>query len=173
MGQAKVAILTRFTGLNVEKMTLLRRELRKAAVNYQSSRIPFSAWPFGDGQRGAERPHGGARRRSLERGRARGPRPDSGQVCQGFAGVQILVAASDGKLWGPAEIQAWVNLPSLEGLRAKIMGLIQAPATTLARLTVPRPRRSPRCSKPAASRTNLQPMIFRDQKFILKERQNG
>jgi len=45
------------------------------------------------------------------------------------------VASTDGKLWGPAEIQAWVSLPSLEGLRAKILGLLQAPATTLARLT--------------------------------------
>lgn len=35
MGRAKVAILTRFAGLNVEKMTQLRRELRKAAVNYR------------------------------------------------------------------------------------------------------------------------------------------
>ena len=35
MSQAKVAILTRFTGLNVEKMTQLRRELRKAAVEYR------------------------------------------------------------------------------------------------------------------------------------------
>ena len=35
MRQAKVAILTRFIGLNVEKMTQLRRELRKAAVEYR------------------------------------------------------------------------------------------------------------------------------------------
>ena len=39
-----------------------------------------------------------------------------------------------GKLWGPAEIQRWVNLPSLEELRSKILGLIQAPATNLVRL---------------------------------------
>jgi large subunit ribosomal protein L10 len=41
------------------------------------------------------------------------------------------VAYSDGRLWGPAEIQQWVNLPSLEGLRAKIVGLIQVPAVRL------------------------------------------
>jgi large subunit ribosomal protein L10 len=35
MRQARVAILTRFVGLNVEKMTQLRRELRKAAVEYR------------------------------------------------------------------------------------------------------------------------------------------
>ena len=35
MSQAKVAILTRFVGLNVGKMTQLRRELRKAAVEYR------------------------------------------------------------------------------------------------------------------------------------------
>src|SRR5512143_3992805 len=35
MNESKVAILTRFSGLNVEKMTLLRRELRKSAVDYR------------------------------------------------------------------------------------------------------------------------------------------
>jgi len=48
--------------------------------------------------------------------------------------LKVLVASSDGKIWGSAEIQAWVSLPSLEGLRARILGLIQAPATTLVRL---------------------------------------
>jgi large subunit ribosomal protein L10 len=48
--------------------------------------------------------------------------------------LKVLVASSDGRIWGSAEIQAWVSLPSLEGLRAKILGLLQAPATTLVRL---------------------------------------
>jgi large subunit ribosomal protein L10 len=51
-----------------------------------------------------------------------------------YAQLQILVAYSDGRLWGPAEIQQWVNLPSLEELRGKILGLIQAPASRLVRL---------------------------------------
>ena len=46
-----------------------------------------------------------------------------------FPELKILVAASEGRLWGPAEIQDWVNLPSLEELRGRILGLIQAPAT--------------------------------------------
>ena len=33
--RAKVAILTRFSGLNVERMTQLRRDLRKAGVEYR------------------------------------------------------------------------------------------------------------------------------------------
>jgi len=51
-----------------------------------------------------------------------------------YAELKILVAYSDGRLWGPAEIQQWVNLPSLDELRGKILGLIQVPASTLARL---------------------------------------
>jgi len=51
-----------------------------------------------------------------------------------WPGLKIMVAASDGKLWGTADIQAWVSLPSLEGLRGRILGLLQAPATTLVRL---------------------------------------
>ena len=50
------------------------------------------------------------------------------------AELQILVAYSDGRLWGPAEIQQWVNLPSSRGVAGKILGLIQVPASKLARL---------------------------------------
>jgi ribosomal protein L10 len=44
--RAKVAILTRFSGLNVGRMTQLRRDLRKAGVEYRI--IKKHAFPSGD-----------------------------------------------------------------------------------------------------------------------------
>ncbi len=135
MSQSKVAILTRFTGLNVEKMTQLRRELRKAAVDYRivkntlfrlairgTDKEPLSTH--------VEGPIGVASSESDPVAPAR--------VLAKFAKespeLKIMLAASDGRLWGSAEIQAWVALPSLEELRGKILGLMQAPASGLARL---------------------------------------
>jgi large subunit ribosomal protein L10 len=53
-----------------------------------------------------------------------------------YPGLQILMASSEGKLWGPKEIQEWVTLPTLEELRGRIVGLIQAPSSRLVRLMV-------------------------------------
>lgn len=135
MRQAKVAILTRFSGLSVERMTLLRRELRKADVEYRiikntlfrlaiqgTDKEPLSpnltgpigiAWSDKDPV---------------------GPAKILAKYAKDFAELQILVAASDGRLWDAKAIQGWVTLPSLEGMRSKILGMIQAPASKLARL---------------------------------------
>lgn len=136
MGQAKVTILTRFTGLNVEKMTLLRRELRKASVNYQVVKNTL----FSQAIRGTDKegltPHmEGPVGVAWSEGEPVAPARVLAKYAKDWPEFKIMVASLDGKLWGPAEIQAWVSLPSLEGLRAKILGLLQAPATTLARLT--------------------------------------
>ena len=135
MSQAKVAILTRFTGLDVEKMTQLRRELRKAAVQYRVVKNTL----FRLAVRGTDKeilsshlegPVGVAW--SAEDPVA--PARVLARFAKEWPELKMMAAASDGKLWGPAEIQGWVSLPSLDGLRAKILGLIQAPATSLARL---------------------------------------
>jgi large subunit ribosomal protein L10 len=135
MTQAKVAILTRFTGLDVEKMTQLRRELRKAAVQYRVVKNTL----FRLAVRGTDK--------EILSSHMEGPvgvawsaeDPVSparilARYAKEWPELKIMAAASDGKLWGPVEIQGWVSLPSLDGLRAKILGLIQAPATSLARL---------------------------------------
>ena len=135
MSQAKVAILTRFTGLNVEKMTQLRRELRKAAVDYRivkntlfrlairgTDKEPLSSHmegPIGVAWSGSD---------------PVAPARVLAKFAKDYPELKIMLAASEGRLWGPAEIQAWVALPSLDGLRGKILGLIQAPASNLARL---------------------------------------
>jgi len=136
MGQAKVAILTRFTGLNVEKMTLLRRELRKAAVNYQVVKNSL----FSLAIRGTDKEVLGSHMEgpvgvAWSEGEPVAPARVLAKYAKEWPEFKIMMAATDGKLWGPADIQAWVSLPSLEGLRARILSLLQAPATTLVRLT--------------------------------------
>ena len=135
MAHAKVAILTRFTSLNVEKMTQLRRELRKVKVEYRVVKNTL----FKLAIQGTDK--------SLLSSHMEGPVAvawtDSDPVAPArvlakFAkenpDLKIMVASSDGKLWGTAEIQAWVALPSLEGLRGRILGFIQTPASSLVRL---------------------------------------
>jgi large subunit ribosomal protein L10 len=137
MRQAKVAILTRFVGLNVEKMTQLRRELRKAAVEYRIVKNTLLRLSV----QGTDK--------ELLGSKIEGPVAvawsDTDPVAPArvlakfakeYAELQILVASSDGRLWGPAEIQQWVTLPSLEELRGKILGLIPAPTSRLVRLMV-------------------------------------
>ena len=137
MRQAKVAILTRFVGLNVEKVTQLRRELRKAAVGYRIVKNTLLRLAI----QGTDKELLGSKIEgpiALAWSDADPVAP--ARVLAKFAKehpeLQILMAASDGKLWGPREIQEWVTLPTLEELRSRILGLIQAPSARLVRLMV-------------------------------------
>ena len=135
MRQAKVAILTRFVGLNVEKMTQLRRELRKAAVEYRIVKNTLLRLAI----QGTEKEVLGSKIEgpvalAWSNTDPVAPARVLAKFAKDYAQLQILVAYSDGRLWGPAEIQQWVNLPSLEELRGRILGLIQVPASKLVRL---------------------------------------
>lgn len=135
MSQARVTILTRFTGLDVGKMTLLRRELRKAAVQYRVVKNTLFRLAVRETDKEVLSSHmEGAVGVAWSDGDPVAPARVLAKYAKEWPELKIMVAASDGKLWGPAEIQGWVSLPSLDGLRAKILGLIQAPATSLVRL---------------------------------------
>ena len=135
MGKSKVAILTRFSGLNVEKMTQLRRELRKSAVDYRIVKNTLFRLAIQGTDKEPLTPHleGPVGVASSESDPV-GPARVLARFSKDFPECKVMIAVSDGRLWSPAEIQAWVNLPSLDGLRAKILGLIQAPASTVARI---------------------------------------
>ncbi len=135
MRQAKVAILTRFVGLNVGKMTQLRRELRKAAVEYRVIKNTLLRLAV----QGTDKEVLGSKIEgpvavAWSNADPVAPARVLAKFAKDYAELQILVAYSDGRLWGPAEIQQWVTLPSLEELRGKILGLIQVPASRLVRL---------------------------------------
>jgi large subunit ribosomal protein L10 len=137
MRKAKVAILTRFVGLNVEKMTLLRRELHKAAVGYRIVKNTLLRLAI---QGTDKEPLGSKIEGPIALAWSEADPVAPARVLAKFAKespeLQILIAFSDGKLWGPTEIQEWVMLPTLEELRGRILGLIQAPSTRLVRLMV-------------------------------------
>ncbi len=137
VGKAKVAILTRFAGLNVEKMTQLRRELRKAAVEYRivKNTLFRRAIQETDKKKLEEKLEGPIAVAWSDTDLIAPARVLS-KFGKDFQELQLLVACSEGRLWGPEEIQTWVTLPSLEELRAKILGYLQSPATNLARLLV-------------------------------------
>jgi len=137
MSGAKVAILTRFVGLGVERMTQLRRELRKAAVEYRVVKNTLFRLAIQNTDKKVleaqlEGPIGVAWSNSDVVAPAR----ILAKFAKEFPELQIMTACSDGKVFGPAQIQTWVNLPSLEGLQARILGFIQTPATQLVRLLV-------------------------------------
>ena len=137
MRQAKVAILTRFVGLNVGKMTQLRRELRKAAVEYRIVKNTLFRLAIQGTDKEVLGPKiEGPIAVAWSETDPVAPARVLAKFAKEYTELQILVASSDGQLWGPAEIQQWVTLPSLEGLRGKILGLIQAPASRLMRLMV-------------------------------------
>ena len=135
MRQARVAILTRFVGLNVEKMTQLRRELRKAAVEYRIIKNTLMRLAIQGTDKEVLTPKlEGPLAVAWSNADPVAPARVLAKFAKDFSELQILVAYSDGRLWGPAEIQQWVNLPGLEELRGKILGLIQTPAVRLVRL---------------------------------------
>lgn len=133
--RAKVAILTRFSGLNVGRMTQLRRDLRKAGVEYRIIKNTLFRLAIQGSPQEILSPHlEGPLAVAWSEKDPVGPAKILAKYSKDFPQLQILVAASDGRLWDAKAIQGWVNLPSLEELRAKILGMIQAPATGLVRL---------------------------------------
>ena len=133
--RAKVAILTRFSGLNVEKMTQLRRDLRKADVEYRIIKNTLFRLAIQGSPQEILSPHlEGPLAVAWSEKDPVSPAKILAKYSKDFNELQILVAASDGRLWDAKAIQGWVNLPSLEELRAKILGMIQAPATGMVRL---------------------------------------
>ena len=133
--QSKVAILTRFVGLNVERMTQLRRELRKASVHYQIVKNTLLRLALqGTDKEVLGDQVGGPMALAWSDADPLAPARVLSKFSKEYPELQILVASAEGKLWGPAQIQSWVNLPNLESLRGKILGFIQTPATQLVRL---------------------------------------
>ncbi len=132
---AKVAILTRFSGLNVGKMTQLRRELRKASVNYRVVKNTLLRLAIQGTDKELLQPSlDGPIAVAWSQTDPVAPARVLAKFAKDFPELQIMVASSDGKSFGPAQVQEWVNLPSLDALRGRIVGFIQTPATRLVRL---------------------------------------
>jgi large subunit ribosomal protein L10 len=133
--RAKTAVITGYSGINVEQITELRSKLRQSKVEYRVVKNTLA--------------------RKAAEGTSLAPLIDHfvgpvgialgyddvvapAKVLSDFSKIQsklvLKVGVLDGKLLKQADIKALANLPSLDALRGKIVGLLQAPASRIARL---------------------------------------
>lgn len=128
-----LVVVTQQTGLTVSEVTDLRAKMRGAGAGYKVIKNTLARLavqdtpiaPLGDHFKGAialafsEDPIAAAK------------------IAVEFAKtnkkVQILAACLDGKLLDAANVNALAQLPSLDELRAKLIGLVQAPLSKIAR----------------------------------------
>lgn len=129
----KLVVVTQQTGLTVAEVTDLRAKMRAAGANYKVIKNTLarlavqdtSVAPLGDYFKGAvalafsDDPVAAAK------------------VAVEFAKtnkkINVVAAALDGKLLDDASVNALAQLPSLDELRGKLIGLLQAPMSKIAR----------------------------------------
>lgn len=130
--KAKTAIITGYSGINVEQITELRSKLRLAQVEYRVVKNTLA--------------------RKAAEGTVIEPLKDHfvgpvgialgyddpvapAKVLQDFSKIQqkleLKVGVLDGKVLKQDALRALANLPSLNSLRGKIIGLLQAPASRI------------------------------------------
>jgi large subunit ribosomal protein L10 len=130
--RAKTAIITGYSGINVEQITDLRAKLRTSKVEYRVVKNTLA-------------------RKAVE-GTSLEPLKDyfvgpvglalgfddvvaPAKVLSDFnkiqAKLELKIGVLDGKLLKQADIKALASLPSLNALRGKIIGLVQAPASRM------------------------------------------
>lgn len=132
---AKMAIVTEYRGLSVAQMTRLRREVRDASGEYQVIkntlvRRALKDTVFGDLEKLLEGPNGWVF--AYE-----DPVMLSKALCK-FADdndkLRIKGAVFEGRFMDPASVKVLSQMPSKPELQAKLLAMINAPATHLVRL---------------------------------------
>jgi large subunit ribosomal protein L10 len=133
--RAKTAILTGYTGINVEQITELRSKLRESKVEYRVVKNTL-ARRAAEGTGLAELKDHFVGPIGIALGYDDPVAP--AKVLQEFSKTQekleLKIGMLEGKLLKQADIKALANLPSLDALRGKIIGLLQAPASRIARV---------------------------------------
>lgn len=132
--EASLIVVTRQSGLNVTEATTLRREMRAAGANYKVYKNTL-----------AEIAVRGTKAECLT-SYFTGPTAlafskdpiAAAKIAVAYAKkndkISVLGGVMDGNHLNAAEVSALATMPSLDELRGKLVGLIQAPATKIARL---------------------------------------
>lgn len=127
-------VITHQTGLSVAEVTLLRQQVRDAGASFRVTK-----------NRLAKRALGGTPFESLS-SMFTGPTAiafssdpvAAAKVVVGYANrnekLRIVGGGLAGRLMDAAEVRELASLPSLDELRGKLIGLLQAPAARLARV---------------------------------------
>jgi large subunit ribosomal protein L10 len=133
--KAKMAIATEYRGLSVGKMTQLRREIRDVSGEYQVIKNTLveralKDTAYGDLDRLLEGPNGWvfAYDDPVLLSKTLVKFVDANDK------MTIKGAMFEGELMDPAKVKALSQMPSKPELQAKLLALMQAPATQLVRL---------------------------------------
>jgi len=132
---AKMAIVTEYRGLDVDQMTRLRREIRHASGEYQVIKNTLvkralKGTAYADLERLLEGPNGWVF-------------AYDDPVVLSKALVKFVVeneklaikgGVFEGQFMDPAKVKSLAQMPSKPELQARLLAMIQAPATQLARL---------------------------------------
>jgi large subunit ribosomal protein L10 len=130
--RAKTAVITGYTGINVEQITELRSKLRKAQVEYRVVKNTLARKATeGTGLELLKDYFVGPVGIALGYDDIVAPSKVLSEFSKTQEKLQIKVGVLDGKLLKQADIKALATLPSLDALRGKVVGLLQAPASRM------------------------------------------
>lgn len=131
--KAQVAVVSEYTGLSVEEITKLRRELKKEGGDYMVTKntlakIAIKGTPY---EVLAETLKGPI---AIAFGFTDQVAPAKvlSKFIKDTKKGEIIAAAMDGQLMSAEEAKALANLPSREELYAKMLGCINSPASGIA-----------------------------------------
>lgn len=135
LGGAKALVVAHYRGLTVKEITQLRRAMRAVGgkVQVAKNRLAKLAFKGTAFEAVSDLMTGPTILTYAEDLIA--PSRISQKFADGNDKLVILGGVMDGKVISTAEIKALSQLPGLDELRGKLVGLIQAPAAQLARVT--------------------------------------
>jgi len=133
--KAKAAVITGYSGINVEQITVLRSKLRQAKVEYRVVKNTLARKAaVGTGLEPLKDYFVGPVGIALGYDDVVAPAKVLFEFSKTQDKLQLKVGVLNGKLLKQAEVKALANLPSLDSLRGKIVGLLQAPASRIVRV---------------------------------------
>jgi len=131
--QSRAIILTEYSGLNVKQMQALRAQVRQADGAFYVTKNTLLKLALSE--KGQELPDD-LLVGQLGTGFALNEVPTLAKALTEFAkdqeDLKIVGGVVDGELLSPEQVKALADLPSLDELRAQIIGMLQAPARNLA-----------------------------------------
>ncbi|MDA8099806.1 MAG: 50S ribosomal protein L10 [Nitrospiraceae bacterium] len=130
--RAKTAVITGYSGINVEQITELRSKLRQSKVEYRVVKNTLARKAAeGTGLAPLMEHFVGPVGIALGYDDVVAPAKVLSDFSKTQAKLELKVGVLDGKLLKQADIKALASLPSLNSLRGKIVGLLQAPPSRI------------------------------------------
>jgi len=130
--RAKTAVITEYTGINVEQITDLRAKLRKSHVEYRVVKNTLARKAVeGTGLELLKDHFVGPVGIALGYDDVIAPAKVLFDFSKTQTKMQLKIGLLDGKLLQQADIKALATMPSISALRGKMIGLLQAPAARI------------------------------------------